>query len=105
MEQNYTLSGVRPGGLAATASLSRSFGISPVTAPCSVRCAGCFLWPRYLLDGPRVVAIVGQLVARGVAEHVGMHREFETGVFSCPSNNCSRMISGRNKNSPAEARE
>ena len=48
-----------------------------------------FLWPRYWLDCPHVVAVVGELVSGRVAEHVGMHRESKTGVLSCPGDNLS----------------
>ena len=33
------------------------------------------LVPQVVLNRPGIVAVIGQLKARGVAEHVGMHRE------------------------------
>ena len=42
---------------------------------------------QVLLDGPRVVAIVGQLVSGRVAEHVGMSREIEPCCLARSSDN------------------
>ena len=32
-----------------------------------------------VLDGPRIVAVIGELVAAGVAQHVDVNREAELG--------------------------
>jgi hypothetical protein len=37
-------------------------------------------WPSQSLNAPRVVVSIGQGVAAGVAEHVGVHRKGKTGA-------------------------
>jgi hypothetical protein len=38
-----------------------------------------------VLEGSSVMSVIGELVARGVPEHVGMDREWQFRCFSCPS--------------------
>jgi hypothetical protein len=38
--------------------------------------------PKPILDCPRVVAVIRQLVAAGVAQHVDVHRERKAGALA-----------------------
>jgi len=47
---------------------------------------GDVLVAEIVLNEPRIVAAVGEVIAGRVPEHVGMDREGETGPLACLSN-------------------
>jgi hypothetical protein len=52
-------------------------------APYSASYSECCM-PEIGLDRPRIVAVVGEFVAAGVAQHVGMRLDARIGRGGCP---------------------
>ena len=50
--------------------------------------------PEVVLDCPRVAAIVGELVAAGMAQHVRMNLEREAGLDAKPSDHPTKAADG-----------
>jgi hypothetical protein len=53
------------------------------------------LVPQVMLDRPGIVAIIGQLEAGGMAEHVGMDREPELCLHPDPCDNLAKRGVGQ----------
>jgi len=49
---------------------------------------------QIMLDRPGILAVVGELIAGSVAQHVGMDRELDTGLSSGPANDLAHRIGG-----------
>ena len=47
---------------------------------------------QIMLDRPRILAIVGELIAGSVAQHVGVNRELDAGLSSGPADDLAHRI-------------
>jgi len=52
---------------------------------------------QVMLDSPRILAVVGQLIAGSMAQHVGVDRELDTGLSSCPADDLAHRIGGERR--------
>ncbi len=50
---------------------------------------------QIMLDRPRIPAVVGELIASSVAQHVGVDRELDTGLLSGPADDFAHRIGGK----------
>jgi hypothetical protein len=50
-----------------------------------------------MLDRSCVSSVVGEFVAGGVAQHVWVYREFDTGPLSCPPDNLAHRVGGERR--------